>query len=108
MLLYLGLGVSVLAVGLLILRAFVQANPAKLAQGARTAIIVAVAAVASNISPCRWQARSQVASRLAVASSAKISRPRTGFTRARNASTRGRAGTLGAAVVTGEVMMWGP
>ena len=46
MLLYLGLGVSVLAVGLLILRAFVQANPAKLAQGARTAIIVAVAAVA--------------------------------------------------------------
>src|SRR5712691_2092725 len=34
------------------------------------------AAVASNISPWIWQARSQVGSRLAVASSAKISRPR--------------------------------
>jgi hypothetical protein len=46
MLLYLGFGVVVLALGLVLLRAFVQANPAKLAQGTRAAVIAAACAVA--------------------------------------------------------------
>jgi hypothetical protein len=46
MFLYLGFGVLVLALGLLLLRAFAQANPAKLARGARTALFVAAASVA--------------------------------------------------------------
>ena len=46
MLLYLAFGVLVLAIGLLLLRAFVQANPAKLARGTRIALIAAAAGIA--------------------------------------------------------------
>jgi len=46
MLFYFGFGVVVLALGLLALRAFIEANPAKLARGARTALIVAACATA--------------------------------------------------------------
>jgi len=46
MLFYFGFGVVVLALGLLTLRAFIEANPAKLARGARTALIVAACATA--------------------------------------------------------------
>jgi hypothetical protein len=46
MLLYFGFGVLVLALGLLALRAFIEANPAKLARGARVALMVAACATA--------------------------------------------------------------
>jgi hypothetical protein len=46
MLLYLGFGILVLAIGLLLLRAFVAANPATLASGTRTAAIVTAASIA--------------------------------------------------------------
>jgi hypothetical protein len=46
MLFYFGFGVLVLALAILLLRAFVEANPAKLARGARTAVIVAACAFA--------------------------------------------------------------
>jgi DnaJ-like protein len=46
MLIYLGLGVLVLALGLLLLRAFVAADPVKLARAARTALITAAVAIA--------------------------------------------------------------
>jgi hypothetical protein len=46
MILYFGLGVLVLVLGLLLLRAFVEADPAALARGARVLIITAGATVA--------------------------------------------------------------
>jgi hypothetical protein len=46
MLLYLGFGVVVLALGLMLLRSFVEANPAKLTQGTRVAVIVTACCVA--------------------------------------------------------------
>lgn len=46
MLLYLGLGVLVLVLAVLLVRAFVEANPAELARGARTALIAAAGAIA--------------------------------------------------------------
>ncbi len=46
MLLYLGFGVLVLAFGLMLLRAFVHANPAKLAHSTRVAVIAAACGIA--------------------------------------------------------------
>jgi DnaJ domain len=46
MLVYLGFGVLVLALGLVLLRAIAVANPAKLAQGTRTVLIIAAGTVA--------------------------------------------------------------
>jgi hypothetical protein len=46
MLLYLGFSVVVLALGLMLLGAFVQANPAKLTQGTRVAVIATACCVA--------------------------------------------------------------
>ncbi len=46
MLIYLGFGVLVLALGLVLLRAFVEANPAKLARATRTVFISAAVTIA--------------------------------------------------------------
>lgn len=46
MLIYLGFGVLVLALGIFLLRAFVEANPAKLARGARIVLITTAVGIA--------------------------------------------------------------